>query len=324
VTPLPVTPAGPPRADGGTNHVLFAVMSLIWGSTWIAAKAGVTATPPLFFASARFALAIACLVVLVRGVAPAFAPPLRGRVVVSGLLVSAGTYGLLFWGMQSVASGVAGPVNLSLIPVGLLGLSVLRGEEKAGWRHAVALLLGIGGLLLVFWRNAGFSGGRGEWLGVAAIVAGTFCYCLGAVLSRPLLKMLAPLQLTTAQAIVGGIALVALSAAFETVTAEHFRLLATPTLIAALLAVSLLGTIVGHSIYLRLLRVWGAFRAGLYAFVSPVVALALGAAVFGELVGWRELAGAASMLAGAAVAMRRSSSAAPTRATTPATIPMER
>ena len=75
--------------------------------------------------------------------------------------------------------------------------------------------------------------------------------------------------------------------------------------IAALLAVALLGTIVGHSIYLRLLRVWGAFRAGLYAFVSPVVALALGAIVLDEHIGWRELAGAAAMLGGAAVAMRR-------------------
>jgi drug/metabolite transporter (DMT)-like permease len=226
-------------------------------------------------------------------------------VIVSGLLVGAGTYGLLFWGMQTVASGVAGLVNLSLIPVGMLGLSVVRGDEKAGWRHGVALLLGIGGLLLVFWHKAGFAGGRGEWLGVAAIVAGTFCYCLGAVLSRPLLQTLAPLQLTTAQAIVGGIALAALTASFETISGDTFRALLTPKLIAALLAVSLLGTIVGHSIYLRLLRAWGAFRAGLYAFVSPVVALALGAIVFDEHVGWRELAGATAMLAGAAVAMRR-------------------
>lgn len=309
------TAAGTERCDGA-NLVLFATMSLIWGSTWIAAKAGVSATPPLFFATARFVLAIACLAALVRGFGIAFSAPLRGRVIASGLLVSAGTYGFLFWGMQTVASGVAGLVNLSLIPVGLLGLSVLRGDEKAGWRHAVALLLGLSGLMLVFWRNAGFAGGRAEWLGVAAIVAGTFCYCLGAVLSRPLLQTLAPLQLTTAQAIVGGIALAALSASFEIVTADTFRTLLTPKLIAALLAVSLLGTIVGHSIYLRLLRVWGAFRAGLYAFVSPVVALVLGALVFGEHVGWREAAGAAAMLAGAAVAMRRPAQA-PSVATTP-------
>ena len=70
------------------------------------------------------------------------------------------------------------------------------------------------------------------------------------------------------------VALAGLSAAFETVTAATFHALLAPHLIAALLAVSLLGTIVGYSIYLRLLRVWGAFRAGLYAFVSPVVALA--------------------------------------------------
>jgi len=306
-----VTSAGEARAGGAANVLLFAIMSLTWGSTWIAAKAGVSATPPLFFATARFVVAIVCLAAFVRGFGAAFAPPLRGRVVASGLLVNAGTYGLLFLGMQTVASGVAGLVNLALIPVGLLGLSVLMGQEKAGWRHAVALLLGSAGLVLVFWRNAGFGGGRDEWLGVAAIVAGTFSYCLGAVLSRPLLRTLAPLQLTTAQAIVGVVALAALSATFETVTASTFRALLTPPLIAALLAVSLLGTIVGYTIYLRLLRVWGAFRAGLYAFVSPVVALVAGALAFDEIIGWRELVGAATMLAGAAVAMRPPASALP-------------
>ena len=98
---------------------------------------------------------------------------------------NAGTYGLLFWGMQTVASGVAGLVNLALIPVGLLGLSVLSGQEKAGWRHAVALLLGSAGLMLVCsGATPASAGGRGEWLGVAAIVAGTFCYCgCGAVVA---------------------------------------------------------------------------------------------------------------------------------------------
>ena len=108
-----------------------------------------------------------------------------------------------------------------------------------------------------------------------------------------------------AQAIVGLVALAALSATLEPVSGARLRALLTPHLIASLLAVSLLGTIVGHSIYLRLLRVWGAFRAGLYAFVSPVVALVAGALVFGESIGWREVVGAAAMLAGAAVAMRR-------------------
>ena len=145
-----------------------------------------------------------------------------------------------------------------------------------------ALLLGSAGLVLVFWRNAGFGGGRGEWLGVAAIVAGTFCYCLG---RGAVATAAADARAAAAHDRAGDrrrLALAALSAAFETVTAATFRALLTPKLIAALLAVSLLGTIVGYSIYLRLLRVWGAFRAGLYAFVSPVVALAAGALAFGE------------------------------------------
>jgi len=289
---------------------LFCLMSLVWGSTWIAAKAGVGATPPLFFAAARFVVASIALALFVRGIGAAFAPAIVGRVVASALLVNAGTYGLLFYGMQWVASGVAGLVNLALIPVGLLGLSVLAGDEKAGWRHGAALAFGGAGLGLVFWRKAGFAGGRDEWIGLLAIVAGTFCYCLGAVMSRPLLRSVAPLQLTAAQAIVGALALGLLSAALEPVSANTLQTLLRPAILASLLAVALLGTLVGYTIYLRLLAVWGAFRAGLYAFVSPVVALVAGWLVFDEAIGWREIGGAAAMLAGAALAMNRPKAAA--------------
>ena len=63
------------------------------------------------------------------------------------------------------------------------------------------------------------------------------------------------------------------------------------------------GTFVAYTIFLRLVRDWGAPRAGLYSFVSPVVALILGAIVLGEPLTWREFAGAAIMLVAAAIAV---------------------
>ena len=97
-----------------SKHLLFAVMSTIWGLTWIAIKTGVDATPPFVFAAARLLAAGCVLLVLARfrGVSLSIAGS-RGRVVAAAILVNTLTYGLLFWGMQYIPSGL----SLGLEPV---------------------------------------------------------------------------------------------------------------------------------------------------------------------------------------------------------------
>jgi drug/metabolite transporter (DMT)-like permease len=66
----------------------------------------------------------------------------------------------------------------------------------------------------------------------------------------------------------------------------------------------LFGSVGGFTIYLLLIRDWGPSRAGAYAFVSPVIAVALGMLVFGERVGLVEAAGIVLMLSAAILALR--------------------
>jgi drug/metabolite transporter (DMT)-like permease len=283
---------------------LFAVMSLIWGATWAAVKVGVTAVPPIFFAGMRFLLVSAILVLFVRGLADPFRDDRAGRTIASAVLVNVATYSLLFWGMQYVSSGVSGLINLSLIPVGLFALSILNGDEPPRWRHAVALALGLIGLVVLFADKATFGGNGMELPGAAAIIGATFSYCLGTVWSRPLLASLSPLQLTAAHALVGAAGLMLLAAVFEPLSTETLHALAAPGPLVSLLFLVVFGTVVAYAIYLRLVRDWGAPRAGLYAFVSPIVALVLGWLLFAEQIGWREIAGAAILLLAAALALR--------------------
>ncbi|PAX06307.1 DMT family transporter [Sphingomonas lenta] len=288
----------------GRNLAYFATMSLIWGLTWAAIKFGLTDLPPLLLAASRYLLTAALLVVTARGAGAAFADGRSGRTITSALLVNTGTYGLLFWGMQHVPSGLSGLVNLALIPVMLFALAALTGEERPTWRHAVALAIGLAGLVGLFWTRLG-EGSGGSGLGLAAIVAGTACYCLGSVVARPLVGPVKPLALTLVQAAIGGATLLALSLAFEPITAATLSKLITPTALGSLLFLSLLGTIVAYTIYLVLMREWGTVRAGLYAFVSPIVALAAGALLFGERIGWAEIGGTLLLLVAAGVALLR-------------------
>jgi drug/metabolite transporter (DMT)-like permease len=172
-------------------------------------------------------------------------------------------------------------------------------------------VLGIGGLVLLFSGKATLTGSAMELWGAAALVAGSFCYCLGSVLSRPLLDQLTPLQLTAAQALVGAVGLSLLSLVVEPISITTLTALLTPAPIAGLLFLVLGGTFVAYVIFLRLMRDWGASRAGLYSFVSPVVALILGALVFGEPLTWREIGGAAIMLMAAWIAISRRPAEAP-------------
>lgn len=287
------------------DHLLFAVMSLIWGVTWLASKVALASVPPIFFGAARYVLVSAVLLVAVRGVLGVLTGPLAGHVILSGVLVNVGTYALLYWGMQFVASGVAGVVNMSMNPVFLFGFAILLGQERASWRHLMALVLGIAGLLILFSGKASFTGSEIELWAAAAIVGASVSYSLGSVLSRPLLEKFTPFQLTAAQGVVAAIGMSILSLGLEPVSGATLAAAMQPLPLAGLLFMVFFGTFIAYTIFLRLVREWGAPRAGLYSFVSPVVALILGAVVLGEPLTWREITGAAIMLAAAAIAIAR-------------------
>ena len=134
----------------------------------------------------------------------------------------------------------------------------------------------------------------------AAFVGASISYSLGTVLSRPLLDQATP---TAAQGLVAAFGMGLLSFALEPVSAATFAALLTPLPLTGLLFMVFFGTFIAQTIFLKLVRDWGAPRAGLFSFVSPVVALVLGALVLGEPLTWREIMGAAIMLAAAAIAM---------------------
>ena len=167
--------------------------------------------------------------------------------------------------------------------------------------------------LLFATRAMGALGDRGgaaaaapaELWGLAAIALGTLLYCTGAVLSRPIAPAMPVLALAGWQTLIGGVGLVAVSLAVEPLEARHLRTLVSWPTLPALAFLVAAGSLAGFTIYMKLLRDWGAFRAGLYAFISPVIAVGVGVVALSERFGWAEAAGAALMFAAAAVALRR-------------------
>jgi drug/metabolite transporter (DMT)-like permease len=292
------------------NAALFLVMCLVWGLTWWPVKVGAAHVPPIFLAAARFMIAGALMLAWAGRDAAAVPRSARPRLLATALLVNTGNYALLFWGIARAPTGLAAIVNFGTIPLfSLLASRWLEGEPIAG-RHVAAITLGTVGLALLFATRAMGAVGTSsaapdELWGLAAIALGTLLYCVGAVLSRPIATTMAVLTLAGWQTLIGGIGLVALSLALEPVEARHLRELVTWPTLPALVFLVVAGSLAGFTIYMRLLRDWGAFRAGLYAFVSPVIAVGVGVVVLSERFGWAEGLGAVLMFAAAAIALRR-------------------
>jgi drug/metabolite transporter (DMT)-like permease len=292
------------------NALLFAVMCLVWGLTWLPVKVGATHVPPVFLAAARFLIAgLAMLVWAGRDVlkVPASA---RWRLLGTALLLNTGNYTLLFWGTAHAPTGLAAIVNFATIPIfTLLASRAIEGQAING-RKIAAIVLGTVGLVFLFASRAmgGLNVAQGDPLeawGLAAVAAGTLLYCVGAVLSRPIAGAMPTLTLAGWQTLIGGIGLAIMSLSFERVGLADFRALGQWPVLPAVVFLVIGGSLMGFTIYMRLLRDWGAFRAGLYAFVSPAIAVGVGVVALGEPFGWPEAVGAFLMFGAAAIALKR-------------------
>ncbi len=288
------------------NFLLFGVMCLVWGLTWLPVKVAGQHVPPVFFAAARFVIAAPLLLAFAsrsRLVSPL---PHLGRLAASGLLINTGCYSFLFWGVTHAPTGLSAIVNMSLIPVFTILFAWAYGQEGLDRRKLIAIVLGVAGLILLY---SGRLPGIGtpdpqQALGLGAIVIATASYCWGAILSKPLMQDFGPVALAGWQATVGALSLTLVSLVLEPVTPAHVAaLFAWPT-VAALAFMIFGGTFLAFLIYLKLLRDWGAFRAGLYAFVSPFIAVLVGTLALAEPLGWREITGGGIMLGAAALAIR--------------------
>ncbi|SEG58622.1 DMT family transporter [Bosea lathyri] len=292
------------------NALLFAVMCLVWGLTWLPVKVGATHVPPVFLAAARFLIAgLAMLVWAGRDVlkVPASA---RWRLLGTALLLNTGNYTLLFWGTAHAPTGLAAIVNFATIPIfTLLASRAIEGQAING-RKIAAIVLGTVGLVFLFASRAmgGLNVAQGDPLeawGLAAVAAGTLLYCVGAVLSRPIAGAMPTLTLAGWQTLIGGIGLAIMSLSLERVGLADVRALGQWPVLPAVVFLVIGGSLMGFTIYMRLLRDWGAFRAGLYAFVSPAIAVGVGVAALGEPFGWAEAVGAFLMFGAAAIALKR-------------------
>ena len=148
---------------------LYALLVLIWSSTWVAIKIGLEDCPPLLGAGARFASAGLVLlgVTLVRRRSLRTDARLAG---ILALLPFAFAYGLVYWGEQHIPSGLAA-VLFGVLPLytALIGGALLP-DEPMHPRLFAGVLVAIAGLALAFVESLDLGSDDLAWAGALALL----------------------------------------------------------------------------------------------------------------------------------------------------------
>jgi drug/metabolite transporter (DMT)-like permease len=274
----------------------FGIVYFVWGSTFLAIRVGVHEVPPLLFAALRFAIAGAALYGWTR-VRREAAPKGKewGSLVLLATMIFVCDYGLLFWAETRVPSGIAA-VMLASIPAftAIAEVLLLRTRRFTAWL-AVALVGGLSGVGVLTLRTAGLSGTAVSVTGAVALVVAAVSWSFATVMTKRLPLPESKMVSSGAQMLVGGLLLVPASAAFGEWPRFHPAAVSVGAWVSlAYLIVA--GSIVGFTAYLWLIHHESPTKVGTYAYVNPVVAVAIGHWLGGEALGIRTVLGTVLVL----------------------------
>ncbi|MFC4767727.1 DMT family transporter [Effusibacillus consociatus] len=288
------------------KKLLFVVLCLVWGSTWLAIKIGVNEVPPLWLAGTRFFMAGLLLVIWYRWKEGPFKIDKKDwlPILKLGFLVIAVTFGLIFWGEQWVSSGLTAVLVQGLIPIFMYIFSSMYGYDRFNLTRGIGILLGIAGILIIFLPVIKSPDTVLEFFGMLAITVGTLAYCWGSVMSKDTLNKYSTILVSGFENLFGGLLLMAVSPFFEWSELMSGSLFFAGSSLMSWLYLVLIGSIVGFTIYIYLLKEWGAVRVSVYSFITPVVALLLGAMFYDETITVSKVIGTLVILLGVWVTTR--------------------
>lgn len=304
----------------------FAAIYLVWGSTYLAIRVAVETIPPFMMGAARFLVSGILLygfLWFTKRIRPTARQWLDNSIV--GFFLMLGGNGLVCWAEQKVPSSMATlMVSLGPVVVVLLDWAVLAiwKDTKRGARPTIitffGLLLGITGLGLLVGPDVLHGGGATglDWLHVGALVLACVLWSTGSLVSRYAKNPAEPFTASAIQMLTGSMWLFAMSLLMgET---SHFEIAAvTARSFWAWSYLTTVGSLVGFTAFIWLMKHSTPARVYTYTYVNPIVAVFLGWLILHEPVGSRMLVASAVIIAGVAIITAAKTKKTPAPAPTP-------
>lgn len=261
-------------------YIALGIVCLAWGTTYLAMRTGVKSMPGLMLAALRNSICGVIVVswFLLKGHRFPDVKTLGRLALISALLLGVGN-GFMSWGEETVPSGLAA-VLAALNPLCIAFFSILLMKgTKVSFKVIIGLILGLAGIVTIFFPMLIHPGHDGFGLGVLLILLAVLGWSSGSILIAR-----KPLDINVFYAagwefLLGGIELVI----FSLITGHTISLakisMESWVSIGYLIVI---GSLIGFNAYQYALKNLPPTQASIYAYVNPIVALILGWALLHE------------------------------------------
>ncbi len=291
-----------PRVGWGVP-VAWVTLCIVWSSTWLAIKIGLRDLPPISFVAIRFLIAIIVLIAVSIGRTRLL--PLRRTeyvvLAITGILMFAVNYTLLFWAELHVSSGLAAVLQATIPIFGMFFAHSMLPDEPLRLHRLTGAIIALGGVTVICGRLLGFNGPLAFWGGVAVVVgAASAAYANVLVKARSI--QLAPAMLAAWQMIFGITPLLILGLAID---GNPARFHWTTTAIFCLFYLAIIGSALTFLLLYWLLPRLTVAQLQSISLITPPGAVMLGWLMGGETFPLSSLLGAGLVLTGVWMIFRK-------------------
>ena len=253
---------------------IWLTLCLIWGTTWIFIKIGLEDLPPITFAAARFVLALVVLAVIIR--LQKIPLPTSRRdwklLALTGVMQFSINYSLVFWSEQYISSGLAAVLQAMITVFGLVLAWIHLPDERVTTIKVAAILLGIGGVAVIFIEQLQINSAL-AFAGCLAIVVGAYAAAHGSILVKAYGGGLHPAMLVFGQMLCGILPIIIYALSVE---GNPLKLNWTWKAVGSVFYLSIFGTIAAFWFYYWLLSKVESTKAMMISLVTPLIAVLVG------------------------------------------------
>jgi drug/metabolite transporter (DMT)-like permease len=278
---------------------LLALLSLLWGGSFLFIGVAVKELPPLTLVALRVGLAAAILwsSAPILGVKPPKSARAVAALIVMGVGNNALPFSLISWGQTHLPSGLASILNASTPLFTVIAAHFLTKTEKLSGAKLMGTVAGLAGVAALVGPALLTAGGADLWAELA-VLAASACYALTTIFARRMPALgLKPVDIAAGQTTVAALLVAPLALALDRPWTLPWPSAAT---VASVLAIAALSTALAYIVYFRILAGAGATNVVLVTLLVPATSVLLGALFLHERLMGRQFLGYALIALGLA------------------------
>ena len=267
------------------KSLLFAYLALdavciIWGTTYLALRIGVTQFPPFLFSMIRFLIAGSILIVFMLTVGKASWPDRKTlfNQGISGFFMITLGISVVGYAEVYVSSGVAA-IICSVMPIWTILINlVVSKDERPNWLILLGLVTGLSGIVIIFGEHITEFSDSHYQTGIILTFAANLCWAIGSVWIKKKNQNSNPFLNAGLQMLIGGLLLIPISLLLD----DYSNIRWSDEVVYSMVYMILIGSVGAYACYSYAIKKLPMTIVSLYAYINPIVAVILGWLILDE------------------------------------------